>query len=303
VISVNNFSSGIHAFGTDAAVRGYLIDGVILANNGSPAAAPSNPRRPPNLFLGAQRRPADDVTIANSLLYSPPGTSGGALTLGWLARGNGRAVVRDNYLATGAAGLNLQHWRSVTVQGNTLHASGAGTRGTAAFLTNVQPDPAAESYVWNGNTYFDATRARGAGTPFRYTAGGGPLSWSRWRQRTGFDATSTYRSGPPTGQQVFVRPNRYEPGRANVAVLNWDHSAAFSLDLGIAGLRVGQPYEIRDATNFFGPPVATGIWTGTARTTVPLKGIAPTAPVGMSGARSAATAPEFAALVVLPSGP
>ena len=27
----------------------------------------------------------------------------------------------------------------------------------------------------------------------------------------------------PTGVKVFVRPNQYEPGRANITVFNWDH--------------------------------------------------------------------------------
>jgi hypothetical protein len=39
---------------------------------------------------------------------------------------------------------------------------------------------------------------------------------------------------PTAGLDAFVRPNRYEPGRANIAIYNW--SGADAVDIDIAGV-------------------------------------------------------------------
>ena len=43
---------------------------------------------------------------------------------------------------------------------------------------------------------------------------------------------NTYTTTRPTGARVFVRPNQYEAGRANIAVYNWDRQSAIDVDLG-----------------------------------------------------------------------
>ncbi len=65
----------------------------------------------------------------------------------------------------------------------------------------------------------------------------------------------------PKGMQVFVRPNKYEPGRANICVFNWDNLEEASADVSKV-LAPGDAYEIRDAQNFFGPAVAAGVYAG-----------------------------------------
>ena len=71
---------------------------------------------------------------------------------------------------------------------------------------------------------------------------------------TGFSPSAfpanTYFSVRPTGIQVFVRPNLYEPGRGNITVYNWDLNPTVNVDLSTV-LPVGSRYEIRDAQNFF----------------------------------------------------
>ena len=47
-----------------------------------------------------------------------------------------------------------------------------------------------------------------------------------WRASRRADfANNTYYSARPTGTKVFVRPNKYEPGRANITIYNWDKAA------------------------------------------------------------------------------
>ena len=45
---------------------------------------------------------------------------------------------------------------------------------------------------------------------------------------------NTYASSRPTGVKVFVRPNHYEPGRANITIYNWDKAA--TVDVSLAGI-------------------------------------------------------------------
>ncbi len=107
-----------------------------------------------------------------------------------------------------------------------------------------------------------------------------------------------YRTVRPTGTKAFVRPNRYEPGRAHVAVYNWDNLAAVSVDLAPAQLAVGMPFEIRDAEDYFGPAVFAGTYLGTA-VSIPMDARGTSVPVG-NVATPPHTPREFGAYVVVP---
>lgn len=83
----------------------------------------------------------------------------------------------------------------------------------------------------------------------------------------------------PTSNRVFVRPNRYEAGRANITVYNWTRSTSVPADISAAGLAVGDAYEVFDVQNIFGSPVATGVYSG-APISLPMNLVAVTPAVG-----------------------
>ena len=90
--------------------------------------------------------------------------------------------------------------------------------------------------------------------------------------------SNTYYSSRPTGTQIFVRPNAYEAGRANITIYNWNLAASVSVSFsGI--LSNGQGFEIRNAHDFFGAPVVTGTYTG-GSVSIPMTGLSVAAPVG-----------------------
>ena len=99
---------------------------------------------------------------------------------------------------------------------------------------------------------------------------------------------------PPAPLKVFVRPDKYQGGRANVTVFNWAKNAAVSVDLSSV-LSVGDSYEVRNAQNYFGSPVKTGVYGG-GTVSLPMTGLAPAAPVGWP--TPASTGPEFNVFVV-----
>ena len=106
---------------------------------------------------------------------------------------------------------------------------------------------------------------------------------------------NTYYSSRPTGTRVFLRPNQYEAGRANITVYNWGLNASVPVDLSSV-LAIGAQYEIRNAQNFYGPPVVSGTYTG-GSIALPMSGLTSAAPVGVT--TPPATGPEFNAFVVL----
>jgi len=103
--------------------------------------------------------------------------------------------------------------------------------------------------------------------------------------------------GRPTGVKTFLRPNRYEPGRANLIVYNWDKKPEVAVDLG-GVLKQGAAYRIVSAQDFFGEPVAEGTFDGKP-VRLPMRAYRAPPPVGKPDYRPPPTGPEFNVFVVL----
>ena len=111
---------------------------------------------------------------------------------------------------------------------------------------------------------------------------------------------NTYYGERPAGTIVRIRPNSYEQGRAHIVVLNWDRASEVSVALGDTGLRPGQGYEIVDAQNYFGPPVAAGVYRAGDRVALRMDLASVATPVGEVAALPKHTAPDFAVFIVKP---
>jgi len=85
---------------------------------------------------------------------------------------------------------------------------------------------------------------------------------------------------PPV--RVELRPNRYDPDRANLAIFNWAKQPVVELKL-TSFLKEGDGYRLMNPRDFFGKPVAAGTFNGRG-IQLPVKG-------------------EFAALVILRETP
>jgi hypothetical protein len=108
--------------------------------------------------------------------------------------------------------------------------------------------------------------------------------------------SNTYHTSRPTGLKVFIRPNRYEPGRANIIVYNWDQKSAVPVNLS-GVLSSGDSYEILDAQNFFGPPVMSGKYYG-GDVTISMQNTAVSPASGTVPVPYVHTTPEFGVFVV-----
>ena len=98
----------------------------------------------------------------------------------------------------------------------------------------------------------------------------------------------------PGATKVFVHANPHQAGRANIVVYNWAGQGSVSVDLS-GVVPAGVRYEIRNAQNFYGAPVATG--TGGGSVTLPMSAVAAPSVVGM-GSIAPSTGSEFQVFVV-----
>jgi parallel beta-helix repeat protein len=235
-IVFNQFSHGIHAFGSERAhLDNITLEGNIVFNNGALAAGPEYER---NLLLGGGRA-ALNPKLEGNLTYFGTAKSSGENSVGYGA-GCVDLEARDNYLVGGRP-LVLRRCSLRSFTGNVLHG-------------RTRDEPPIE---FPGNEFTTV---------------------------------------PPTTTRVFVRPNRCEAGRAHVAIYNWEAAPRVTVDVSAASLVAGERFVVRDAQNYFGDPVAEGVYDGKPLS-VPLTGLMSAPPVG-DAASPEHTAPQFGVFVV-----
>jgi len=322
----NNFGYGLHGFAQNANgfVNNIWMEGNISFNNGSPGTYPGNVanQRPnfrfTNLWVGAEPNGPKNITYKNNYLYSPPGTSvgGGVLSYGYGNAIGDNVKVEGNYISGGIGTFGIGNTLSAMVTGNTVVSSSP----SAGEMVQAKA-PSSHSYVWDNNRYFAVSPVisgcSGGGdraVPFIFAGKegscGGFLDFNDWKRLTGFDRNSTFTVGRPRRNDVFIRPNKYERGRAHIVVYNWGKDKAITLSAeqikNQIGLQAGQRYEIRNAQKFLGAPVASGVYDGGAITillTSP-EAMAVATPIGNPGGFTPqSTCPDFCVFVVLPVTP
>ncbi len=72
----------------------------------------------------------------------------------------------------------------------------------------------------------------------------------------------------PEAATVRLRPSKYDPNRANLAIVNWPKSKALDVDLATF-LKAGDAFRIQNVLDFFGPPVVAGTYEGKS-VTIPM---------------------------------
>ena len=67
----------------------------------------------------------------------------------------------------------------------------------------------------------------------------------------------------PITPYTFLYENAYDPNRAHLAIQNFPHLQTVSVDMS-EFLQVGDAYQLKDPTDFFGAPILVGTYTGAA---------------------------------------
>lgn len=254
-ISFDNYATGMKAFAEKGPVRGFTFEGNIIFDSGSPARPREAYDRIQNLIVGAAVQRAGDIVISNNVLWHPADKRGQVAFFGYSSEGNDDIEITGNYiLGNGVLVTSLTRWQSALFSGNTV-------RGGRELLSLIFPTGRTfADYRLDNNTYI-VTDGRFAFTSHSDAGFSGFADLSKWQGLSGQEKGSAILP-TPKGVQVIVRPNKYQPGRANVAVLNWTGAASVEIDL--AGVKTaGQVYEITDVRT--GKPVASGKYDGPVR--------------------------------------
>lgn len=276
-IVFQQFGYGIHAYtnANSGRLHNIRIEDNILFDNGTL----SDNSTSPNILLGGEAAAADDVIRGNlSWLSEDEGVN---VQLGYGEVANSDVTMVENYLVGGNPVLRIGHWAKVTFAGNQL----AG----AADLIALR-ERAPRGYDWIGTRYY-----RDPSSP-AWVAADASYPWPQWRRATGLGETDVALSSPPSETHVFVRPHRYETGRATVVVYNWAGLSEVSVELGSV-LEPGAKYEAYNVQALFGSPVRSGTAEGT-RIRLPLGGVSPPTPVGGSARRAPRTGSMFDVFIV-----
>jgi hypothetical protein len=235
--------------------------------------------------------PAERIVVRDNYLYNPPANVANknqGMLLGYADTSNKDVKLIDNYVVSRVP-LRLWWWESVECTGNTIY-----TQGTSVDL-RLPAGAAPAAYRWNGNIYISGR----TGGPVFGLGAGSPLDFLEWKRRTGLDADSRAvedASRRPAGVSVFVRPNKYEPGRAHVIVYNWAGEESVPVDVSSV-LQPGAAYELRDAQDYYGEPLLRGTYDGKPLR-VPKRSTRLAAPAGDVERAPSHTSPEFQVFVL-----
>ncbi|MEK6282920.1 MAG: right-handed parallel beta-helix repeat-containing protein [Acidobacteriota bacterium] len=275
-----------HSDSSSSSQRGLHIEGNVSFNNG---ILTGDDQTTGNLQVGGVRGvAAERVVIKNNYIYNPAGNAASknnGIRLGYDDTNNKDVKLHDNYIVSRVP-LLIWWWQKVDFQGNTIYSAGESLN--VKFPAGINRS----NYRWDFNTYLSPEPA--------FANDSAMSGFARWRQQTGFDnhsqALATRR---PAGVQIFIRPNKYEAGRAHIIVYNWDLRDQVAVDLSSI-LSPGANFEIRDAQNYFGDALVQTTYRG-GPVFLPMKLSRMTLPVGNVERVPRHTAPEFAVFVLQPS--
>jgi hypothetical protein len=280
-IAFNQFGYGVHAYSGfgKGGLHDIRVIGNTAFNNGSVTRAYRTTDNA-NILIGGEE-PGDDDTLTDNLTYFSPGFGVYNVVVGLGAFANHDIVVRNNLAAGGENPFAIGHWDQLTFDRNVAHGTQAMVRLTDSSRTG---------YAWQDNTYWRAPAA----PAWRYLKRGFPFVV--WRDLTGLGYSDHAQPGAPTGPQVFVRTNPYEPGRAHVIVYNWPRVGAVTVDLSQV-LAIGLPFEVRSVQALGGPPLVSGTYGGGV-ITIPMTSVQPPLPIGGSPHSPPVTGPDFDVFLV-----
>lgn len=278
-IIFQGFDLGIQVYGSEKAyIQNYFLDGNTIFNSGTLSRGGEHSY---NLLFAGGHRP-QNITVENTYTYHTPSDNNGLSAFDWPAPGEEalKLTAINNYWIGGSKAIQIYNWKGLKFTKNTVYALSSQT----LMVGQLQPD----TYTWDDNTYYGSSI---------FELDDRNQTFDTWKLITGLDKHSTYTPGRPTGLWTFVRPNLYESGRANITIYNWALRPSVAVDVSNV-LKPGDRYEVRNAQDFFGSPVASGSYRG-GTIPIPMAGLSVAQPIGLVPTPPKAVGPEFGAFVLL----
>lgn len=276
-IVFDNWASGFHCYANDGPYIQHIdLEGNVAFNNyiwGVPWDT--------DILVGGVY-PATGITVNENYTYRSSFANTQTADIGSDVVTNQDLVCTNNYFVGGW--WRLGAWTTATVRGNALfNFTTGGMMWTLGDLSGQ---------AWSDNIFFGDS----AIVAWRHDSTDA-TTFNGWRAEAGLVDPGGYGASAPTEMKVVVRPNRYEHGRANIIIYNWAQQNTATVDVsGI--LNVGDRYVVRNAEDFYGPPVADSSYTG-GPLQLPIASVTPPSPVGVTTPPAPATGPTFNVYVLM----
>lgn len=256
-IEFNNFGKyNVHIYSEGGANRNIDLEGNVSFNG---------------KFLVGGGAPAINISATNGFIYN------GEMLFGLSDRNNEDLMVENNFIA---GVLAVKWWQDVNVSGNFIWGENVVDLYTTGSLN---------SYQWDNNTYY-ATSSNA------FYVDSSPLNWDQWKNGTGFDISSSFVNGSPSGVDVFVRPNKYEAKRGNIIIYNWDLNDSVEVDVSGLGLENGDTYVLHNVQNY-NEETISGTYDGKP-ISIPMTGWTIAKPIGWHEPLKPSTFPQFGVFVL-----
>jgi hypothetical protein len=289
---------GIHLYTENGGLKNFHVQGNFAWHNG---------QGQPELLYGGCHNVSGGVVRENVLWHRNRGGTNTRIGYGepqWGCDPARDMLVEGNTIVSGWPALRMTNVEGTVFRGNTVVAGDHADLGLLAGSGS------------NQGARFEGNKLHGFARTFEIlwpTDGSASskqsyVSYGEWLEQPGVGATNTLSGQMPSGTQVVVRPNAYERGRANVAILNWSRAGSVAVDLS-GVLQPGQRYEIRHAQRFYGAPILEGVYDG-GPVNVPSVSVQPErtaywcppyrAVQCVDAGTPPATGPDFNVFVVLP---
>lgn len=277
----NSAGAGMHVYENGGQpLVGVTMDGNVAFNAGTL----QNVRSYRDWIIGVDSpsRYAEQIVFKNNMGYRRLGSAASSQVEMGREGVNGTLTMTGNYMPLG---LLMNNWSTATVAENTFAPRNSD------YAVDLQQGSTVLSAMWDNSIYSSPT----TGKDFRHNSTA--CTFSEWKSLTGYDSSSADIAGSLTGSRVFVRPNLYETGRANIIVYNWSDLSTLPVDVSWV-LPVGTAYEVRNAQDFFAAPVLSGTFDGQPLP-LPMTGLTVAAPLG-GMLTPPPTGPTFNVFVLLP---
>jgi hypothetical protein len=280
-ISSRNFTGGIKSYAENGYVNNFNCQwNIVFKNNGE------------GIYCDCLFNSITNYTACNNFAYRSGIMANGYFASDALNFHYG-LTYSNNYIVgspdTGGIALGINRWEDMVVTSNMVittsttneWSAGSGISasvygqpgGAGGRFLQLWPGTNITSYTLDGNAYYGGVEQNGGWDgglffrtyqPFIYRTTAwaedgtnGSLSFVVWTNIHGYDLNSTYTTNLPTVNTVSLRTNKYEVGRANLVVFNWESNSVVNVDVSGLGYTQGQRFEVRDAQNYLGTPVLT----------------------------------------------
>ena len=193
------------------------------------------------MFLVGGQQPVVNLTLRNNYMGE-----GSRMVLGYVPDSpNINLEASGNYFMN----TKISRWRNIRFTQNKLFGN---------FGISFKGDREYPDYKFDSNSYY---------LTGKYGCLGIANDFPTW-QNKGFDTHSISINSNPLTNEVIIRPNKYEEGRAHIIIYNWEMKTLVEADLtGI--LQPGDEFEVRDIQNLHGQAVIKGVYHG-AKIKIPM---------------------------------